>query len=80
MQRPNVPEVAPLVAELYKRNAVGCCLHIVLDDGNVSNRHVDFCIAWARDKGHKECEHLAKKLRLMSTTQRRKLYVRKREL
>ena len=72
--KPTVPEVRPLVAALYRRHAAGCCLHIVLDDGNVGDEHVDFCIQWATDHNHPDCLSLAKLLRHMSRTQRKKLY------
>ena len=71
--KPTVPEVMPLVRRLYERNPVGCCLHIVLDDGNVEDHSVEFCIDQAHDRGHEECLELAKILFRMSRTQRRKL-------
>ena len=71
--KPTVPEVRPLVVALYKRNQVGCCLHIVLDDGNVHDDHVQFCIDLAKTKGHEDCLALAKLLLRMSRTQRNKL-------
>lgn len=71
--RHTVPEVLPLVRALYARSAVGCCLHIVLDDGNVEGGSVEFCLAQAMERGHKDCEDLARLLTLMSRTQRRKL-------
>lgn len=73
MMKPTLPEVLPLVEALYARNSVGCCLHIVLDDGNVEGGSVEFCIDQAMERGHKECEELARMLTLMSKTQRRKL-------
>lgn len=71
--KPTVPEVLPLVKALYKRNGVGCCLHVMLDDGNVSDSTAAFCLQCARDAGHHDCEELASKLRIMSPTQRKKL-------
>ncbi len=70
--RPSVPEVAPLVRALYRRNGggAGCCLHIVLDDDNVRNSNVAFCLEEARQKKHVDCIELAEKLVEMSTTQR----------
>jgi hypothetical protein len=73
VRMPNVPEVLPLVKALYKKNPVGCCLHIVLDDGNIHNDDVDFCIDWAIKQDHPECLKLAYLLRNMSRTQRNKL-------
>jgi hypothetical protein len=72
-KKPTVPEVLPLVRALYGRSSVGCCLHIALDDGNVEDGSVKYCVTTAVERGHKECEELARKLLLMSKTQRRKL-------
>ena len=72
--KPTVPEVAPLVRAIYARSMVGCCLHIVLDDGNVDDGDVRFCIERAKKKGHADCEELAAKILLMSKTQRKKLH------
>jgi hypothetical protein len=69
--KPTVPEVLPFVNELYKRHAAGCCLHVVLDDGNVEDSSVEHCIENAE---HDDCIRLAHLLRLMSKTQRKKLY------
>ncbi len=68
-----VLEVMPDVRALYDKSAVGCCLHIVLDDGNVADSHVQFCVEYAIEKGHKDCEALARKLLSMTRTQRLKL-------
>ena len=75
MPKPTVPEVSPLVKLLYStpQGGVGCCLHIVLDDQNVADGDVDFCIQCAKEKGHPECLELALLLRRMSKTQRLKL-------
>jgi hypothetical protein len=71
--KPTVPEVAPAVRALYARSGAGCCLHIVLDDGNVEDSSVDFCVRYAQEQGHLACEKLARTLRMMSRTQRLKL-------
>lgn len=73
--KPTVSDVLPLVLKLYQTydGGAGCCLHIVLDDGNVNDSSVDFCIKCAQDEGHPECEALARLLRQMSRTQRKKL-------
>lgn len=67
-------EVERLVDLLYAKSAVGCCLHIVLDDGNVNDSHVEFCIKYALEQKHNDCYALALILLTMSTTQRIKLY------
>ena len=79
--KPTVPEVLPLVIALYERNCVGCCLHILLDDGNVKDSHALFCLEYAKKESHADCVVLAEKICQMSVTQRLKLYKhpRKRE-
>jgi hypothetical protein len=76
--KPTVSEVMPLVRKLYERNAVGCCLHILLDDGNTEDSHAEFCLQEARRTGHLDCIELAGKILGMSRTQRMKLYRGKR--
>lgn len=48
-------------------------LHIVLDDDNVGDDDVQFCIDYARDSNGAEGEALARILSTMSRTQRRKI-------
>ncbi len=73
--KPTVDKVAPLVTALYRRpdGCAGCCLHVVLDDGNVSDRMMEGIARTARELGHKDCEQLALLLEQMSPTQRLKL-------
>jgi hypothetical protein len=71
--KPTVPEVQPIVNDLYAATSgVGCCLHIVLDDGNFEDGHVEWCIEHLQE-GHVRCRELALLLKQMSKTQRRKL-------
>ena len=74
-EKPTVPEVLPLVRELYAspEGAVGCCLHVVLDDGNVRDDDVQYCVDRATERAHPKCETLARLLLRMSKTQRQKL-------
>lgn len=73
--KPTVPEVLPSVRALYASpgGGAGCCLHIVLDDTNVDDDCVDYCIYYATENGHEQCLALARVLRRMSKTQRLKL-------
>src|SRR5687767_10625882 len=73
--KPTVPEVAPLVRLLFRSpdGPVGCCLHILLSDGNVGAGAAEFCRNQAREKGHADCERLAELLMQMSPTQHKKL-------
>lgn len=73
IRKPTVLDAGPLVKAIYQRSCVGCCLHIVLDDDNVRDDDVQFCINYAHDQHHADCEQLARMLLLMSRTQRLKL-------
>lgn len=74
-KKPTVPEVLPLARAIYARKggAVGCCLHIVLDDGNVEDGSVQYCLEQATEAKHEDCKELAEKLLQMSKTQRKKI-------
>lgn len=69
-----VDRVLPHVLELYRHHSAGCCLHIVLDDGNVQDHSVQFCAEKAKQVGHLQCFALANRLLKMTKTQRTKLY------
>lgn len=73
--RPTVPDVLPLVKAIYSRpdGVVGCCLHIVLDDENISDADVTLCLEKAKQCGHEDCSQVATLLLQMSKTQRKKL-------
>ncbi len=85
LNRPSVPEVLPLVNAYYcfKPCGVGGSLHIVLDDGNIADGHIEYCIECARDPDFHICkdfgrldeagELLGRLLLLMSWTQRKTL-------
>ena len=48
-------EMIPLMKAIYERNCVGCCWHIVLDDDNIEDGHVEYCIEYAAERGHEDC-------------------------
>lgn len=52
----------------------GTSLHIVLDDGNIDDHHVEFCIEEAVSKGDKQGENLARIILSLSRRQRASLY------
>ena len=87
-KRLTVPDVMPMVRDLYagKRpctrhtEIMGGHLHILLDDGNVTDHHATFCLEEAQKDGCANCVELAQKLVVMSQTQRLKLYRRKRDV
>ena len=85
MTRPTVPEVLPLVNAYYAFPGCGCggSLHIVLDDENIDDGSIEYCITCARDPAFWVCqkmggpdeagEALGNLLLLMSRTQRLKI-------
>jgi len=73
MNKPTVPEVLPKVQAYYQNNPAGGNLHIVLEDGNVNDSHVQFCLEQASRKGDNEGVDLAQLLMRMTKTQRLKL-------
>lgn len=75
MKKPTVPEVMPLIEAYYAKsgNGVGGSLHIVLEDGNVEDHHVRWCLECAEKHGDTDGVELAKLLLAMSKTQRLKL-------
>lgn len=75
--KPTVPEVLPLVKEYYKDNPTGGCLHIVLDDGNIEDSHVKYCLEYSKEKNDLRAIKLSELLLQMSKTQRKKIYISK---
>lgn len=75
--KPTVPEVLPIVKAYYAKpgNGVGGSLHIVLDDGNIDTKSVEFCKEYARQNNDSDGIALAELLLKMSYTQRKKLSV-----
>ena len=69
---PEIEKVRELTTELYSQymKGTGCCLHILTDDSNIEDHHVDFCVDYAEkavakgpdkhDHDHKDCLALAK--------------------
>jgi len=65
-----VPEAIELAREVYSGHAAGCCLHVLLDDGNTSDGDAHFCYGVASGREHSVCATLANKLTLMREEQR----------
>ncbi len=59
--------------KIYQDHAAGCCWHIVLDDGNLEDSSVVFCIQQAKQRGCTFCMDLGPLVKRMSRTQRAKL-------
>lgn len=77
MSKPTVPQVLPLALAYYAKpgNGVGGALHIVLDDGNLDNESINYCITFAIARGDVDAFNLGKLLLQMSATQRKKIYL-----
>ena len=71
--KPTVPEVIDCFRAYLSKNPAWGSLHVVLDDGNVDDASVDFCIRYAKEHGDDEGTELGRILRQMSRTQRLKL-------
>ena len=73
--KPTLPEVIPQIDAYYRKpgNGAGGSLHIVLDDGNVRDQDIQFCLNLARSKSDFDGIAIAEILMLMSKTQRSKL-------
>jgi hypothetical protein len=65
-----------LVAKVLSRDPSGCCLHIVLDDGNTDDSHVEFCRKYADECGHDDCVDVADALLGITQSNRESLYAR----
>lgn len=75
IKKPDITSVQPLVEIYYNlpNNESGGSLHIVLDDNNVQDSSVQFCIDWAKKEDDIYGVLLGKVLLRMSKTQRLKL-------
>ncbi len=72
----NRPVITSALKKRFIEYGIGTCwrsLHITMDDGNIDNHHVEFCLKDALAKGDTEGAALAEILLKMSKTQRRKL-------
>ena len=49
-----VMELYDVIAQIYARNGVGGALHIVLDDGNTEDHHIEWCIENMQDYPEEE--------------------------
>lgn len=47
-----IEQAQPLFRSIYKRSGAGCCLHVVIDDGNWD------CMIDDADLKHKDCRKL----------------------
>lgn len=68
-----VPDVIDRFKEYHLLNPVWGSLHIVLEDFNVEDSHVQHCIEWAEKEGDTEGVALGKILLQLSKSQRYKI-------
>ena len=75
--KPTREEVSKLVKDYYAKpdNLVGGNLHVVLDDGNIQDYHIELCLKQAEEERDEDGIILAKALLEMSLTQRKKIYL-----
>ncbi|MDR6579992.1 hypothetical protein [Pseudomonas extremaustralis] len=71
--RLSVPDLLPRVQSYTAKNPAGGSLHIVLEDQNIRNSDVQFCIDYAMEKGDAEGAEIGRALLSMSKTQRLKV-------
>jgi hypothetical protein len=70
------PAMMALCHELYLQSCVGGNLHIALDDGNLGDDDLQFCLDLCLKEGDGLGEEIARKMLAMSPYQRKKLYVK----
>lgn len=54
-----IPVVEVLTRLIYEHHGAGCCMHIVTDDGNLEDVHVQHCLKSAYLSDHFHCMSLA---------------------
>lgn len=76
-----VPELIQAVKYYYslEGNQCGGSLHIVLDDDNIEDSHIEMCIRYANKRNDMEGIKLGKMLLAASYNQRKKLLKRYNE-
>jgi hypothetical protein len=74
--RPTVADVVKMVNAYYRLdgNSVGGNLHVVLSDGNLETKHVEYCRNHAAEQGDVQGVEIADAMLAMSITQRNKVY------
>lgn len=58
-KRQNIsPKAVELIRRIYMQSCVGCCWHVVLDDGNWDS--IEFCKQYAREHASPDSEYPCK--------------------
>ena len=76
MDKPTIPDVIKRFAAYRAQHPTWGSLHIVLEDHNLSDSSVSYCLAWAKGQGDTEGAALADLLLRMSRSQRWRLSVK----
>lgn len=76
MSKVTVPELIEECKKYYSipNNGVGGNLHIVLDDGNIHDEDIMYCIKLSKENGDEAGVNLGNMLMSASKTQRKKAY------
>jgi hypothetical protein len=61
-----------MVLALYRSDPTGCCLHVVLDDGNSGASALALCAGNAERARHATCAWIAQQLGTLTVDQRRR--------
>lgn len=66
-------DIRRTIDRIYETEAgsAGCCLHVVVEDGNYGDSAVEVCITDAHARGHLMCQMVADFLRKMTPGERR---------
>lgn len=62
IDRASVVALADDIAALEDDDIGGCCLHNVLEDHNLDDGSIEWCRAYAEERGHEECADIARRL------------------
>jgi hypothetical protein len=73
MDKLTIPDVLPIFQDFIRRNPAGGSLHIVLDDWNLEDDHIKYCINYAKECNDNEAVKLGEIMLQLSMTQRNKL-------
>lgn len=71
----NTDEIIQKAKAYYKKpgNSVGGRLHIVLDDGNIRDSDIEWCINYAKEQNDVDAVEIGNLLLKASKTERRKI-------
>ena len=61
-------DLVPFIEEIYSRNMVGCCWHVLLDDGNCDYSSIKVCSEFARSEKCAGCIALADAMAMPGST------------